>query len=296
MSTADLPRAILEVAYAAAAQDYLRSLPLEHFMEATAQATQRKITLESLDLVHARRPEVQVFNELLVQYRVRGQRRPGQVVPDNMVVIWKEPIDADGSYDVPLQPVRPFWTLEYVSKHSNRKDYQESLRKYERELKVPYYLVFYPEKQLLTLYRHTRGKYQKVRRNSRGRYAIPELDLEVALHEGWVRFWYKGELLPLPADLQRELDEARHQLAEQTQRAEQEYQRAEQERQRAEQERQRAEQEQRRAEETARQNVELQQQLEQEQQSRQALERELNFLRARGSQPAPRAADPPDRP
>jgi hypothetical protein len=303
MSTANVPRAILEVAYAAAAQDYLRSLPLEHFMEATAQATQRKITLESLDLVHARRPEVQVFNELLVQYRMPRQRRPGQVVPDNMVVLWKEPIDADGSYDLPLQPVRPFWMLEYVSKHSNRKDYEESFRKYERELKVPYYLVFYPEKQRLTLYRHARGKYQKVRPNSRRRYAIPELDLEVALHEGWVRFWYQGKLLPLPADLQRELDEARHRLAEQTQRAEQEYQRAEQEhqraeqeRQRAEQERQRAEQEQRRAEETARQNVELQQRLEQEQQSRQALERELNLLRDRGSPPAPRAVDPPDQP
>ena len=34
--------------YDNAAQQYCRSLPLEHFMEATAQATQRKITLESL--------------------------------------------------------------------------------------------------------------------------------------------------------------------------------------------------------------------------------------------------------
>ncbi len=33
--------------YAHAARQYLRSLPLEHFMEAAAQATQRKITLET---------------------------------------------------------------------------------------------------------------------------------------------------------------------------------------------------------------------------------------------------------
>src|SRR5437879_11053409 len=108
------PRALIAVAYEEAAQAYLRSLPLEHFMEPTSQATQRKITLESLDLVQARRPDVQVFNELLVQYP-RPRKKLGQVVPDNMVVIHSEPIKADGSYDLPLQPVRPFWMLEYVS-------------------------------------------------------------------------------------------------------------------------------------------------------------------------------------
>src|SRR5437660_7929861 len=95
--------------YAQAAREYCRNLPLEHFMEATAQATQREITLESLALVKARRPEVQVFNELLVQYPVRGRKRPGQIVPDNMVVLHEEPIKADGSYDTPIQPVGPFW-------------------------------------------------------------------------------------------------------------------------------------------------------------------------------------------
>ena len=62
------PPILLRIEYEEAAEAYLRSLPLEHFMESTAQATQRKITLESLDLVQARRPDVQVFNELLVQY------------------------------------------------------------------------------------------------------------------------------------------------------------------------------------------------------------------------------------
>src|SRR5262249_44214572 len=69
------PRALLEIAYEEAAQAYLRSLPPEHFMEATAQATQRKITLESLDVLRVHRPDVQVFNELLVQYPLPGQRK-----------------------------------------------------------------------------------------------------------------------------------------------------------------------------------------------------------------------------
>jgi Uma2 family endonuclease len=222
MSTA-LPRSLLRIKYYEAAQAYLRSLPLEHFMEAIPQATQRKITLESLDLVNARCPEVQVFNELLVQYPLRGDKI-GQVVPDNMVVIHPEPIVAEGSYDVPFQPVGPFCVMEYVSNSNKRKDYEKSFKKYERELKVPYYLLFYPDGQELTLYHLEGKKYVSVKPNAAERYAITELDLELALLDGWVRYWYKGELLPLPADLQRDLDEARRQLAEANRRAEQEHQ------------------------------------------------------------------------
>jgi hypothetical protein len=215
----DLPRALLDIAYEKAAQAYLRNLPPEHFMEATAQATQRKVALFSLDLLHARRPEVQVFNELLVQYpRSRG-RKVGQVVPDNMVVLCEQPIQAESSYNVPLQPARPFWMLEYVSKHNPRKDYEDSFRKYERDLKTPYYLIFYPDIQELTLYRHTGRKYVSVKPNEHDRYPLAELELEVGLLEGWVRFWYRGQLLPLPADLQRDLDEARRQAAAEKRRA-----------------------------------------------------------------------------
>lgn len=220
----ELPRALLKVRYYTAAQEYLRKLPLEHFMEATPQATQRKITLESLDLVVARRPGVQLFNELLVQYPLAHRKRPGQVVPDNMVVVHEEPIQAEGSFDVPLQPVGPFWVLEYVSKSSKRKDYDDNMRKYEHELKVPYYLLFVPDEQELTLYRHTGERYVSVTPDAQGHYAIAELELAVGLLGGWVRYWYRGELLPLPADLQQSLDEARKQLAEMTLRVEAERQ------------------------------------------------------------------------
>src|SRR5215831_9320361 len=131
-----LPRALQAIAYEREAQEYLRNLPPEHFMEATVQATQRTITLESLDLLRARRPEVRVFNELLVQYPLKGRRKPGQVVPDNMVVLTTAPLRATTSYNVPLEPAPPFWVLEYVSKESERKDYEESFRKYERDLKI----------------------------------------------------------------------------------------------------------------------------------------------------------------
>jgi len=228
---ANKPRPLLRIEYEEAAEAYLRSLPPEHFMEATAQGKQREITLASLALVKARRPDVQIFNELLVQYPRRGQRKLGQVVPDNMVVVCDEPIRASGSYDLPLQPVGPFWMLEYVSKHNKRKDYEDNFQKYERELKVPYYLLFYPDDRDLTVFCLRGRTYRSVKPNERGRLAIEGLDVEVALLDDWVRYWYKDELLPLPADLQRDLDETRQQLRKMTRRAEEQARRAEEEHQ-----------------------------------------------------------------
>jgi hypothetical protein len=46
-----------------------------------------------------------------------------------------------------------------------------------------------------------------------GRYAVPELELEAQLLSGWVRFWFRGELVPLPAELLRRLSATEDQLA-----------------------------------------------------------------------------------
>lgn len=231
----EVPRVLLECDYYQAAQDYLRKLPLEHFMEAIPQATQREITLASLALVKAQRPDFHLFNELLVQYPLPRRKKPGQVVPDNMVVIHPQPIEAEGSYDVPLQPVGPFWVLEYVSKSSRRKDYKDNRIKYEHELKVPYYLLFNPDAQEMTLYQHTGEKYVAVLPNEHGRCAIPELELEMGLLDGWVRFWYRGALLPLPDELQRQRDQMQHQRDQfQRQRDDLQHQRDELQRQRDE--------------------------------------------------------------
>lgn len=213
MSTAATPDPRLVQMYEQAEQDYLRSLPLEHFMEATAQGKQREITLESFDLIRAHRPDIQCFNELLVQYPRGKRQRLGQVVPDNMVVVHPAPIEARGSFNLPLQPAAPFLVLEYVSKYNKRKDYDDNYERYHKELRVPYYLLFYPDNQDLTVFRQAGGKYVSVTPNEHGRLAIPELELEAALLDGWVRFWFRGELLPLPGDLLKQLNATRDQLA-----------------------------------------------------------------------------------
>jgi Uma2 family endonuclease len=286
MSTAR-PRHLLRIEYEKAAEAYLRSLPLEHFMEETPQARQREITVESLALVHAARPEAQYFNELLVQYPLEGQARLGQVVPDNMVVLWKEPLKAKGSYDIPLQPVGPFWVLEYVSKSSQRKDYEDSFRKYEQELQVPYYLIFYPEEQELSLYHHNGSKYVSVLSNEHGRFPIAELDLEIGRLEGWARYWHRGKLLPLPPDLMRALEEANRRAEEERQLREQaERGREEAERRAAEQARLAAE-EKRNREEAERRAAEAERRQEEERQARLALEKRLAELQAQLGQQSP---------
>jgi Uma2 family endonuclease len=238
-----VPRELQRVAYERAAMEYLLSLPPEHFMESTGQSTQRAITVASLALVEAQRPDFHVYSELLVQFRQRGQSKLGQVVPDNMVVITDQPREARRSYNVALEPAGPYWVMEYVSPSNPRKDYVDSYRKYEQELKVPYYLIFRPDQQQMTLYRLNRHNYVTVKLNAQARYPLRKLKLEVALLGGWVRFWYEGELLQLPGELQ--------------QRAEAEKQRADAEKQRADEAEQRADAEKQRADAAERELAEL---------------------------------------
>lgn len=221
-------RRILELTYDRAADEYLHSLPLEHFMESTDQSTQREITLESLALVRAVRPDFQVFSELLIQYLLphSTRQRPERVVPDNMVVIWPDPIDKLKGFHLELQPVGPTLVMEYVSEDNRRKDYEDNLRRYRDDLHVPYYLLFEPAKQVLIVYRLVNGNYEKTVPNEAGRLAIPDLELEVGLVGGWVRYWHRGSLLPLPGELLQivrakddQLDAALEQIHENRQRA-----------------------------------------------------------------------------
>jgi Uma2 family endonuclease len=218
--------------YDRAAEKYVRRLPLEHFMEAIPQSTQRLITTSSFNQLQASRPRLQVFNELLVQYFHRGRLR--QVVPDNMLRECDVPPVTGSSFNTELEPVQPFWVLEYVSPQSHRKDYHVSFKKYERHLKVPYCLMFYPDVQELRFHRHNGKQYQPIPLNAEGRYPVPELEVEVGLLDMWVRFWYRGELLELPADLRRQAKEATRLAEQERQRADEATRLAEQQQQRAE--------------------------------------------------------------
>jgi Uma2 family endonuclease len=191
------------------AREYLASLPLEHFMESTLQSGQRAITVAGFSLMKLRRPGFHFFSELLVH--VRKDDTVLRVVPDNMVVLGELDDLPRTSYPLDLEPCPLFWVLEYVSESNRRKDYRDNFEKYEGDLKVPCYLIFDPEEQELLLYRHSGTRYLPVEPNEHGRLAVPELEMEVALLDGWARFWHRGELLPVPTEMQGQLDELRRQ-------------------------------------------------------------------------------------
>jgi Putative restriction endonuclease len=251
------PRPLVELEFENAAQAYLRTLTLENHMEGDPQATQRGVSVMSFAYIHKLWNAFQYFNEMLVQYRYGQPPVIRQVVPDNMVVIHSSPIRATTSFNLPLQPCGPTLVLEYVSKDSQRKDYELSFQKYERELKVPYYLIFYPDNEELTLNRLTRRGYRAVHPETTGRYPIPELEMELELLDGWVRYWFRGELVPLAGDMVDQLANERQLRRELACQLKQE--------QRARQEADR--------------------QVEREREARLALERELAELRSRLGQP-----------
>jgi Putative restriction endonuclease len=241
--------------YEVAAQEYFESLPLEHFMESTPHATQRKITLESFDLIKLERPELEMCSELLIQYPMNGGL--GQVCPDNMLLETETPLEALGSFNLPFESGRRIlWTFEYVSPDSHRKDYIENARKYGRELKIPYYMVFDPHAKELDLFRLSGSDYVSVRPNAAGRLPVPELELEVGLLDGWVRYWFRGRLIPLPAELQQQLDEMAEQLDKAREEAVLERRRAEREAKLAQRQAKRADEEKKRADEAARKATE----------------------------------------
>ncbi len=212
----ELDRDRLERIYEADAIAYSKSLPLEHFMESIPQSTQREITLESLALVRAARPDVHVYSELLIQYVRPGEdpEKPRRVVPDNMVVVHPTPLKMHGSFMAILQPIGPLLVMEYVTPSNPRKDYEDNFLRYESDLKVPYYLLFQPDNRKLTLFKLQDEKYEQVHPNRAGRLVVPELELEAKVLKGWARFWFRGKLLPLPAELQRSLEAANERAAE----------------------------------------------------------------------------------
>lgn len=116
------------------------------------------------------------------------------------------------SFDISVQPTQPFLALEYSTEY-RRKEFEQNVEKYEHDLEIPYYLRVFPHDAKFDLFRLANGKYVAVRTNAVGRVAVPELELEVGLREGWVRFWFRGELLPLPAELLKERNAVRDQLS-----------------------------------------------------------------------------------
>jgi Uma2 family endonuclease len=215
--------------FEAAALKAMREQAVDDVMESWNHARQRAITVSAAPLIARRVRKFSMFNEMLVQYLVRGDETIHQVVPDNMIVLSEGPFDELASFNVPYQPVGPFMVMEYVSTSSERKDYDTNLTRYERHLKVPYYLLFNPEAQELILYRHNGRRYVSTPPYDAGLYPVPELEMHVGIIDDWVRYWHRGTLLPLPDELEAMLEAERGERADAERAARSEKRRADRE-------------------------------------------------------------------
>lgn len=192
--------------------EYFREETLEDMSESATSFRQRRFTLAALDKLKALHyPKLEIFNELLLLF-ARGEGTD-RVVPDNFVMLEPPSQPYDSSFRVSATD-RPFWVLEYVSPSTQNKDYVESFEKYE-DLGIPYCTMFEPPVQKLTMFRHDAHRYQPMQADEDSRYLIPELELKVGVMDGWMRFWFREELLPGPSEETRGLQAASVKLAEQ---------------------------------------------------------------------------------
>ena len=234
--------------YDEAERQYELRETIEDIMESVPQARQRS-SFYGLVMLHSDFPDLGVYNEILILYPAAG--RIGEVCADNMLVRGDHhdpQTDQRGSFRVALEAGTIFLVAEYVSESNPNKDRPggESFLKYERDLKVAYYLLFdqYDHNQPLRLFHHNGEQYELVPTNSEGRFPIAELFLEAAVIGNMVRYWYRGELLPVYEEIPEIIWDKNGVIADQQDLLEDKDERiAEQEGQIAEQERRIAEQE-----------------------------------------------------
>jgi hypothetical protein len=129
-----------------------------------------------------------------------------------MVVLGDPGEDRRGSYALEHEACPVLWVLEYISRDDPEKDYVKNFEKYEGVFGFPYHLLFDPDEQSLLLYHLHERRYVPVEETAVARLPIRELELEVGLLEGWVRFWFRGELLPIPAELRARMRELRQEM------------------------------------------------------------------------------------
>jgi hypothetical protein len=112
------------------------------------------------------------------------------------------------SYVLWQETVVPLIALEFVSgngaEERDKTPVKGKFWVYERAIQVPFYGIYEVKKALVEVYQLINGRYQKMKPNSRGRYPIEPLKVELGIWQGqyqnqqwpWLRWWdAEGHLL-----------------------------------------------------------------------------------------------------
>jgi Uma2 family endonuclease len=127
-------------------------------------------------------------------------------------VVWAE----DGKY--------PNLIVEILSKSTAKIDRELKKQLYQDTFRTPDYFWFDPETQELAGFHLVDGKYQPLNPNPQGHLWSEQLQLNVGIHNGFLRFFTpSGELIPVPIEI---VEQESHRAEQESQRAEQESLRA----------------------------------------------------------------------
>lgn len=113
------------------------------------------------------------------------------------------------SYVLWQEIVTPLILLEYASDGGGEeRDVTPTRGKfwvYERRIRPPYYGIFLPDQGSLEMYHTVEDRFERMQPNSRGRFVIASLGVELGIWHGkfaeyeldWLRWWdSQGNLLP----------------------------------------------------------------------------------------------------
>jgi Uma2 family endonuclease len=157
-----------------------------------------------------------------IYWRLTDPPERGAEAPDWFYVPDVPPL-VDGkmrrSYVIWKEIVAPLIAIEFVSGNgSEERDKTSPFSSddakagkfwvYEQAIRVPFYAIYEVEKASVEVYELVGNRYQRLRANDRGHYAIPALSVELGIWRGtvgnqtlpWLRWWDREGNLLLSSD------------------------------------------------------------------------------------------------
>jgi Uma2 family endonuclease len=141
-----------------------------------------------------------------IYWRLTDPPERGAEAPDWFYVPGVPPL-LDGkmrrSYVIWKEIIAPLIAIEFVLGDSHE-EREGRFWVYEQAIRVPFYAIYEVEKASVEVYELVGNRYQRLRENDRGHYAIPPLGVELGIWRGsvgnqtlpWLRWWdHDGNLL-----------------------------------------------------------------------------------------------------
>ena len=178
--------------YEREARDCIKNLPAGYPVSHPKQAKQREITNAAFALMRVVHKDFHYFSRLRVNYSRGDELR--RIAPDNIISFGFASHTSGGNCAIGGNRCSLLAAFTYDC-FSPPEESRQDFCVFEKELAVPYYVLFYPLHQSLRLYIHNGKNYDLASPNKKLKYEIPELNIELALHNGWLRIWFNNELL-----------------------------------------------------------------------------------------------------